>query len=383
MLSKFLIWVKKKIIKNRFGRKIDSRIRVALNHILSKARTTRANHQTSSSQYVFFLYGGLGDILVDARILSAFQKEKKLKILVLCPREHNAILKKIGYDFDVEVYDKNCLISDALRLRKCVKGYNFFLHQVSTEVLFLTLLLGVKITRGFHKNYRWYIHPDGRIRRIQSPSTQRFDRFKMIMEETFGPLAVAPPIRLLKKENLSLLLTKAGPATAAGVHSIDLWESVVIGCVDANVRKLSIIGDKSGTETAKNICRLVAKNHPDLIVSNYVGKTTLSKTIDLCSRSDLCIGLDSGLAHLANSLNIPTLRIFLFSNPKDFTWGKFSDVFFYKQFNCMPCVSESLDGIDNYAPICSYQFQCSRHINRTHLRKTVSEFINKDEYFIN
>ena len=72
-----------------------------------------------------------------------------------------------------------------------------------------------------------------------------------------------------------------------------------------------IIGGKAEAEDA----RMIQKSLPEKCVHNLVEKTTLRETIAVISLSDMFIGNDTGVMHMAAALNTPIITVY--RQPKD------------------------------------------------------------------
>ena len=162
---------------------------------------------------------------------------------------------------------------------------------------------------------------------------------------------------------------------------LEAWLGVLSACADSNVNTVFLIGDSSGEELAAKIkTRLKRKNNFELF--DFVGKTNLVQAIEKIRQSELAISVDSGLSHVALALGIPVLKLFTFTHPKHFTWGELGDFVFNPEYSCMPCVSETSEGLDNYHVICRYSYRCLRTLDSQFLRKRTKQFISQNEYSI-
>lgn len=79
-----------------------------------------------------------------------------------------------------------------------------------------------------------------------------------------------------------------------------------------------LVGDNKDNIKAKYIL----KNYP-FKISNFCGKLTLIETAAVIQKSNLFIGNDSGLGHIASAVNTKSLTIFGEGNPARYRpWGK-------------------------------------------------------------
>lgn len=111
-------------------------------------------------------------------------------------------------------------------------------------------------------------------------------------------------------------------------------------------KRIVLLGDENEVEIAAKI-----KNETGSRVNSLVGKTSITEAMSAIGQSELFIGLDGGLMHLAVALKKPTFTI----------WGPSSVTLYgYKEYNSIhKCVSLNLP--------CS---PCSAWINANHTKAT-------------
>lgn len=109
--------------------------------------------------------------------------------------------------------------------------------------------------------------------------------------------------------------------------------------------------------------KINSSHHPNII--SLIGKTTLSKVMEIMYHSQFYIGLDSGLMHIAVALNKPTFTIWGASNPKlyGYEWlGKQHKIVFLN-LKCAPCaawIKPNTSRVTN--PLKCPDFACIRSI---------------------
>ncbi len=114
-------------------------------------------------------------------------------------------------------------------------------------------------------------------------------------------------------------------------------------------KNLVLLGDKNEVDIAAKI-----KEELGSKINSLVGKTTILEAMHILNQSELFIGLDSGLMHLAVAFGKPTFSI----------WGPSSiSLYGYEKFSSLhKCVSLNLP--------CS---PCSAWINANHTKTTSPE----------
>jgi ADP-heptose:LPS heptosyltransferase len=114
-------------------------------------------------------------------------------------------------------------------------------------------------------------------------------------------------------------------------------------------KNIVLLGDKNETEIANEIIKKSGSN-----VISFAGKTNIFEVMEILEQSELFIGLDGGLMHLAVALKKPTFTI----------WGPSSSILYgYEKFGFMhKCVSLNL--------ACA---PCSAWIDANHVKATCPE----------
>ena len=91
-----------------------------------------------------------------------------------------------------------------------------------------------------------------------------------------------------------------------------------------------------GSEKEKEICDSI-NQLADQSCQNLAGKTQLTQAIDLMSLADAVVTNDSGLMHLAASLNRPLVAIYGSSSPKMTPPLSFKSRSIWLKLDCAPC----------------------------------------------
>ena len=92
-----------------------------------------------------------------------------------------------------------------------------------------------------------------------------------------------------------------------------------------------LLGGRLEEELVKDYEDIIAREN----VFNFVNRTTIGESIYLLSRSDVSVGVDTGMQHVADALGKPTVSVFGPTDPK--THGAYSDKAEFVQ--CMPKMS--------------------------------------------
>jgi heptosyltransferase II len=107
--------------------------------------------------------------------------------------------------------------------------------------------------------------------------------------------------------------------------------------------RIILLGGKSDWDTAEAVRRLARTD-----ILNLAGKTNLEEAAYLISQCRLFISNDSGLMHIAGSLNIPTIAIFGSTNPQTTSPAGNQSIVIQKKVSCSPCLKKT----------CPTDFRC-------------------------
>lgn len=122
-----------------------------------------------------------------------------------------------------------------------------------------------------------------------------------------------------------------------------------------------------GTTKDNQIARMIAHTQPEAFV-NLTGKTSLDEAMGILSQSNLFIGNDSGLAHLAAAVGTSTIVIFGSTSPK-FTTPLGDDVgILYSELECSPCFQRT-------CPLGT--MKCMRSISVEQAYQTVEQYLKR------
>ena len=91
-----------------------------------------------------------------------------------------------------------------------------------------------------------------------------------------------------------------------------------------------------GGAAEKEMGKAVSASKSPFVV-DYTGECTLEETMDLVSRCDLCVGVDTGIMHMAAALNIPTVALFGPTNPEQFAPYSSKNVNITAGLKCQYC----------------------------------------------
>ena len=127
-----------------------------------------------------------------------------------------------------------------------------------------------------------------------------------------------------------------------------------------------LLGDKKSRKYNDIIC----KESNNRSVINMSGETTISQAAALIQQSNLFIGNDSGLLHIANALSIPSIGIFGPTSPEQvLTPGK-NSIVIKKNIPCSPCYVHQFD----FEPKCQVR-TCLEEIRVSEIMNAIEKIL--------
>jgi lipopolysaccharide heptosyltransferase II len=121
--------------------------------------------------------------------------------------------------------------------------------------------------------------------------------------------------RLQSLSNHSLFVLHLGAGTSAKRWPAEHWHTLAQRLLHSTAAHLIVVGTPDDCHVAQNLVR-----HNDLHrLHDWTGTLTIPELAALLGRADLFVGADSGPAHLAAAVGIPTLVLFSGTNDSQ-TW---------------------------------------------------------------
>lgn len=153
---------------------------------------------------------------------------------------------------------------------------------------------------------------------------------------------------------------------------IKLLEHLCISYPNFNI---VLLGDNSELHLNQKI----NDNFKNTNIVSLIGKTTLSEVVEIMSKSQFYVGLDSGLMHIAISLNKPTFTIWGASSPILYGY-EWLDSKKHKIINlnlsCSPCnawLNANTSRVKN--PLLCSDFRCVQDISVSNVISELDDFI--------
>lgn len=123
------------------------------------------------------------------------------------------------------------------------------------------------------------------------------------------------------------------------------WQQIILRIRGRYKLRTVILGGSNGIEEGNEIARATG-------AINLAGKTTLNETAALIRGAALLIGIDTGLTHMGNAVNTPTISMFGATSPYTYVGNDASKIIYLDRF-CSPCKRK---------PTCNKKYQCMKDI---------------------
>jgi heptosyltransferase-2 len=238
------------------------------------------------------------------------------------------------------------------------------LLQNAIEAAIIALAAGIPLRAGFDSDARGLLLTH-RIRRTDEVKKVHQIDYYMEMVKALGCLPVAREMHMETKINIleaRNVLRKFIPEEKKNIIGIapgaiygpakrwfpDRFAEVAERLSAKFSAQVIIMGSKSDGETAQEV-----QEPARVRFINLAGKTTLREAIYLISQCRLFISNDSGLMHIAGSLNVPTVAVFGSTNPITTAPAGNKSVIVRHEVSCSPCLKK----------ICPTDFRCMELIS--------------------
>jgi len=238
------------------------------------------------------------------------------------------------------------------------------LLQNAIEAAIIALAAGIPLRAGFDSDARGLLLTH-RVRRTEKIKKVHQIDYYLEMVKALGCVPVNHEIHMETKiNNLEArnVLRKFIPEEKKNIIGIapgatygpakrwlpDRFAEVTDRLSEKFSAQIIIMGGKSDGETAREVQKLARGRFISL-----AGKTTLREAIYLISQCRLFISNDSGLMHIAGSLNVPTVAVFGSTNPVTTAPAGNKSVIVRHEVSCSPCLKKT----------CPTDFRCMELIS--------------------
>jgi len=288
--------------------------------------------------------GGIGDMVILTPVLRRVAAHfSAASIDVICERRNVDILEMAEIRGEILIYDSNPLSF----LRRLFRHqYDIVIdteqfHHFSAIFCFLSgaaTRIGFKINPRRNPLYTHLVSYD--------PGGHEGDQFMKLL----APLELQPEayrlhgeLRSKVPESLSNNTTSTGPMVliqAGSTSARKLWPAASYAEIARLLQSehgltTILVGARKDRSTGEQIARAVGVDGQKIL--NRTGEMNLRETAALLRQARLFVGPDSGLAHLAVALAVPTVVLF---GPSDhLKWGTAepSHQIVHEELPCSPC----------------------------------------------
>jgi len=155
--------------------------------------------------------------------------------------------------------------------------------------------------------------------------------------------------------------------------SLDYWKNLLLELLNNFGQKIVIIGSKF---EKKNIDSILTHVNAGRIL-NYCGKTDLLETMCLISQSEMVLGVDGGMAHLAAFLKKKLVVIFGPTNPHNVSPVGTDGFIISYPVECSPCYFSK-----NYYR-CPYGRKCLNDLDTNLIIDVINSVIMQQDFIYN
>jgi len=293
--------------------------------------------------------GGLGDmVLLQAMLKRLHDQYPHALIDLICERRNEEILKLSTFPVHVFPYDAHPL---RLLRRLWDGGYDVTIdseqfHYFSAVMALFSrasIRIGYKINPGRNPIYTHLITYD-----LEGYEADEFMKL-------LGPLGICgsaqvpgcltiPDVRLpddfavllakIQKASQCLILIHVGASVRHKTWAFANFVALVQGLCRNEENIIGLVGGRGDRVLATKVAERCGRQDRVIMMA---GKLTILQTAKLLSRAGLFVGGDSGLAHMATALDVPSVVMFGPSDAKK--WCRESDTVAVvrKELACSPC----------------------------------------------
>ncbi len=316
----------------------------------------------------------LGDFILTTPVLKKLSEHFGRENVIVVARPHiSQISKNKVISFDKSSGRKfKELIKVIIQVRKIKPQIAVVPHLSATSAL-IPIFAGVKNVVGFEENSLSFLFSK-KIRKYISGVVSESERIaRVLIPLGIEPIQLEPEIRL-DLENLNYWKSVIGetekrkivfaPFSNWGTKTWPWWNkflSIYSGIYSAGIKdRIIVLGEKEVDIPSP-------KNQSIL---NLTGRTTLKDTVSIIYLSDLFLGVDNGLSHIASALKKRCLIVFGPTTPKFGFFPNFSD-FTALELAGLPCKPCSPHGPQS-CPL--KHFKCMMNLSPDIVLKFLKDF---------
>lgn len=367
-----LLAIKKFVISTRTGIFLDAVLRLCLSIIpFFHSLLPGWKREFKPKGFAFFLYGGIGDVIMILNLINAVASHSKVYIF------SDKKITNLGFLFpenaEVMIYDKSAFKKDISVFREKL-GPDIVFVQTSPviEMYFVRQLLGIRYAAGMLVNFRALRSQNlkGKKERVTGVAKQGvYEQIYYYLSNIFGWNIKKEFFCKDGKSNINdlegsnYLVMSVMKTSYWGMGKMEDAEYVKIAehYISKHNMKVVFVGD---SKERCSIEKIILGSHFSKQMINKAGTTSLQQLSVLLQDARFVISNDNGISHLASFLKIRVLVLFMFSDPEVYRWsGDFHQFLFNKKKSCMPCVGVNSFPKDNYPVKCRNSLACNSSIS--------------------
>jgi ADP-heptose:LPS heptosyltransferase len=314
---------------NQLLKKLDFWLGIPLLYCLSKFKRKAKSKPEKINTIGLFAFAAIGDSILSSCLLPALKdRYPQAKIIIFASSANAAIYPALsGYDELVVLP-----VTSPLKALKLLRGYSLDLlidtSQWSKLGALYSLLIKARFKIGF-KTSSQYRHFGYDAEVEHSDAIHEIDNFRNLLKPLQIPCQDGPSLDLIKirSQNLdSHNLEKYQPYIvlhpwASGTRSelrqwpIDSWVELAKSILSDNFN-LMISGSPQNHADAVHLVSMIGEENR---VGVIAGKLSLLETANVIMGAKAVVSVNTGIAHLADHLNVPAIALNGPTNSK--RWG--------------------------------------------------------------
>lgn len=294
--------------------------------------------------------GGVGDMILLLPVLKRLAENfPSAQIDIICEKRNIDVLRLAGLEKNALAYDTGIFhVIGLLRRRKydiAIDTEQF--HNFSAIIAFLSrapVRIGFKINPHRNLLYTHLVNysMDGyegeQFARLLAPAGAGEFTYKLE-----GAIPAPETIHPSREREQMERLGRRGKVVTMHAGSTSIYKQWDTGKFTELARTLisgrgcsiALLGDQNDACQADLICK--GSGATEGRIASFAGKFSLLETAATIARSNLFISGDSGLAHLAIALGIPTVVLFGPTDPEKWGFSNSRHGIIRKNLGCSPC----------------------------------------------
>jgi len=372
--------IKKTLISSHLGRSIDSIFRLILSVIpYSHSIISQRKNYKAPNTFVFFLYGGIGDVVLVLPLLRKISASKS--VILLCDKRISHLSFMFPSNAQIEIYNKKFFVKSISNLKgKIPIGESIFV-QISPiiELYLVRFILGIPKAIGLISSFYSFRSIGLYSAAVNVKEKNKIAIYDKLYEFISDTLFFNEGLESIYKQSIAedfqYNYIVISPMKSAEWDMGKINDIEYIKTAEHYVKfyryKVIFVGSSEEFQSIESMIHLSTMSN---MMINMAGKTNLEELSLILSNARFIIANDNGIAHISAYFNLKILVLFMFSDPKVYQWDGDNYAYIFNQkYNCMPCVGLSQYPKDNYPVICQNNLFCNKTISHIDILNKIKE----------